>query len=631
LRYLVVILAHLVLWTASFVGAVLLRFEFSLPSGYGQDLLVCLPIVLASRTLVFFALNLYHDVWRYSGARALLAILRATVLSSALYATVILAGVHPHHPRSLLLLDAGMAFVLVAGARFCWRIAYGYRLAPSRAIRSSRRQVRRLLILGAGDAGEMLLREILWRHRSRYEPVGFLDDDRRKHGDRIHGVTVLGAIGDLARIASSREVRDVIIAIPSASGTEMRRIVDFCKAAEVSFKTIPGVEDLIDGRVTLNQVRDVAIEDLLGRDPVTLDTGAIAQVVGGRVVLVSGAGGSIGSEICRQVCRFGPSMLVLVERAENNLFKTHHELIRLFPQVAIVPRLADVRDLPRMRAIFQDARPAVVYHTAAHKHVPMLELNPSEGIQNNVFGTKALADLSDHYRVRRFVMVSTDKAVNPTSVMGTTKRIAEMYVQALAQRSRTRFVTVRFGNVMGSSGSVIPVFREQIARGGPITVTHPEMKRYFMTIPEASQLVLEAGAMGKGGEIFILDMGEPVKIVDLARCLVELSGLTLGADIAIQFTGLRPGEKLFEEIAVDEEHADKTTHPKIFVGRSRPISWNDLSGRLEALKSLHGLPLERIRAALIDIVPEYCPTPVPEGRLGLAVASGGTQQAAATG
>ena len=321
-----------------------------------------------------------------------------------------------------------MACVLVAGARFSCRIAYGYRLRVFGENRPNSQRVRRLLISGAGDAGEMLLREILWRHRARYNPIGFLDDDHRTHGERIHGVTVLGGIDDLATVARSRDVQDVIIAIPSATGQQMRRIVDCCKAAEVSFKTIPGVEDLIDGRITLNQVREVAIEDVLGREPVTLDTAAIKQVLAGRVVLVSGAGGSIGSEICRQVCRFGPSMLVLVERAENALFNIHHELNRLFPHVAIAPRLADVRDLPRMRTVFRDARPAVVYHTAAHKPVPMLEWNPSEAVQNNVFGSKALADLADQYEVRRFVMVSTDKAANPTSIMGTTKRIAEMYV-----------------------------------------------------------------------------------------------------------------------------------------------------------------------------------------------------------
>jgi FlaA1/EpsC-like NDP-sugar epimerase len=453
----------------------------------------------------------------------------------------------------------------------------------------------------------MLLREIARRHAARYEPVGFLDDDRRKHGRNIHGIAVLGAVEELPALAKYRGVRDVIIAAPSATGAQMRTIVEHCKAAGVSFKTIPGIDHLIDGRVTVSQLREVAIEDLLGRDPITLDMAAISHVMSGRTVLVSGAGGSIGSEICRQVCRFDPAALVLVERSENNLFNIHRELERTFPHVRIVPRLADVADLPRMDEVFASHRPAVVFHAAAHKHVPMLEWNPGEGVQNNVFGTKAMADLSDQYRVDRFVMVSTDKAVNPTSVMGTTKRIAEIYVQALARRSRTKFVTVRFGNVLGSAGSVIPIFREQIARGGPVTITDPEMRRYFMTIPEASQLMLQAGAMGDGGEIFILDMGEPVKIIDLARDLITLSGLEPGVDIEIQFTGLRPGEKLFEEISVDAENAEKTRHPKIFVGRSRTITWEVVISQLAMLDALEKSTPEAIRRLLMDLVPEYTP------------------------
>ncbi|HEX9051315.1 MAG TPA: nucleoside-diphosphate sugar epimerase/dehydratase, partial [Anaeromyxobacter sp.] len=467
----------------------------------------------------------------------------------------------------------------------------------------------RILILGAGDAGEMLLREIQQRHAARFEAVGLLDDDPQKRGAHIHGVRVLGNIDDLPRVTSAKDVDEIIIAIPSATGAQMRRVVDLCKSTGVRFRTIPGMDRVIDGRVTVSQLRNVAIEDLLGRDPVQLDMDVISAEMKGHVVMVSGAGGSIGSEICRQVCRFEPAALLLVERAENNLFHIHRELAPLHPDVVLVPCVADVGDEARMTEIFQAHRPTVVFHAAAHKHVPMMEWNPGEAVKNNVVGTRRLADLADRHGVQRFVMISTDKAVNPTSVMGVSKRVAEIYVQALSQRSRTRFVTVRFGNVLGSAGSVIPIFQQQIADGGPVTVTHPEMKRYFMTIPEASQLVLEAGMMGAGGEIFILDMGEPVKIADLARDLITLSGLRPGEDIEIRFTGVRPGEKLFEELSVDAEKADTTGHPKIFVGHFRPHPWETVVRHIEELAELADARAERVRKKFREIVPEYRAAP----------------------
>ena len=359
----------------------------------------------------------------------------------------------------------------------------------------------------------------------------------------------------------------------------------------------------------VSQLRDVAIEDLLGREPVRLDMEVISSAMRGQVVLVSGAGGSIGSEICRQVCRFQPRALVLVERTENALFEVHRELEAAFPRVPVFPCVADVGDAPRMAGLFQEHRPTIVFHAAAHKHVPMMEWNAAEAVKNNVIGTKALADLSDAHRVERFVMISTDKAVNPTSVMGVSKRVAEIYIQALSVRSRTRFVTVRFGNVLGSAGSVIPIFRQQIEAGGPVTVTHPDMKRYFMTIPEASQLVLQAGMMGEGGEIFILDMGKPVRIADLARDLILLSGLKPDEDVEIRYTGVRPGEKLFEELSVASENVDRTRHPKIFVGRFRPHSWESVERQLAELEATVRRRPWDVRAKLREIVPEYRPAP----------------------
>jgi FlaA1/EpsC-like NDP-sugar epimerase len=600
-----VIGVHALLWIASFLLAFILRFDFTWPS-YPFALSVWLPLLVALRLGAFHVAGLFRGLWRYTGVRDLIAILAANTASTLLFIFGMHLGLGPI-PRSIPLIEWLCSVVLVGGARFAIRAAW-----TILRFEGAKRQDRlRILILGAGDAGEMLLREIHKSQRARYEVVGFLDDDPLKRGAQIHGVRVFGPVELLARKINRLCVDEVLIAIPSATGAEMRRIVDLCKSTGARFRTMPGLDHLIDGRVTVAQLRDVAIEDLLGRDPVELDDRAISTAMDGHVVLISGAGGSIGSEICRQVCRFNPARLILVDRTENALFNIHRELVARYPDRVLVPCIADVGDAPRMAEIFAGERPTVVFHAAAHKHVPMMEWNPGEAVKNNVFGTKTLADLSHRYRVQRFVMISTDKAVNPTSVMGATKRVAEIYVQALSQRSETKFVTVRFGNVLGSAGSVIPIFKDQIANGGPVTVTHPEMRRYFMTIPEASQLVLQAGAMGNGGEIFILDMGEPVLIADLARDLITLSGLEPDVDVEIRFTGVRPGEKLFEELSVDAESAEKTRHPKILVGRFRPHTWDEVQRRLHELDALVDARAAQVRAKLAEIVPEYGPHPAP--------------------
>ncbi len=599
-RRALVIAVHLGLWTAALALAFLLRFEFRVPRSAADLIPFWLPVLLGFRTLTFYRLGLFRGLWRYTGAKDLTAIVNATTIATLALTAFLVLGVQTF-PRSILIIEWLAAISLVGGMRFAIRW-----LKPSTGpLPAAETRKQRILILGAGDAGEMLLRELQQRHAARYEAVGLLDDDEFKRGAQIHGVRVLGQIEDLPIHAADRDADEVIIAIPSATGQQMRRIVDLCKAAGVRSRTIPGIDHLIDGRVTVSQLRNVAIDDLLGRDPVKLDMEAISATMKGRAVMVSGAGGSIGSEICRQVCRFAPSALLLVERAENNLFHIHRELVASHPEVPLVPCIADVGDAARMEDLFEDHRPTVVFHAAAHKHVPMMEWNPGEAVKNNVLGTRNLAELSDRHGVERFVMISTDKAVNPTSVMGVSKRVAEIFVQSLSQRSQTKFVTVRFGNVLGSAGSVIPIFQEQIASGGPVTVTHPEMKRYFMTIPEASQLVLQAGTMGEGGEIFILDMGEPVKIADLARDLITLSGLKPDEDIEIRFTGVRPGEKLFEELSVDAEAAERTTHPKIFVGRFRPHGWEKVQRQIREIASLAHERAEEIRGKFREIVPEY--------------------------
>jgi FlaA1/EpsC-like NDP-sugar epimerase len=609
-RFLVVVV-HLALWTASLVAALLLRFDFRVPDYDWQMLPIWLGIFLAAKTLAHISLGLFHGLWRYSGVRDLVALIKAAIYGT-LAAALVISFLGPRFfPRSVYIVDWLASIMSVGGLRLGIRTLREYFLQPREAAPEKRR---RILIVGAGDAGELIMREMTTRQR-RYDVVGFVDDHPAKQSEKIHGVPVLGPIATAPALADEHQVDEIIVAIPSMSGKEMRAVVDSLSQSRAKIRTLPGVDHLIDGRVTVNQIQEVRIEDLLGREPVQLDMAAISEFLEGRCFLVTGAGGSIGSELCRQICRFKPSTLVLVDQAENNLFHIHRKLKEQFPYVKTVPTIADICDTRRMEMVFRRERPAVVFHAAAHKHVPMMEWNPGEAVKNNVFGTKKIADLAHEHNVLRFVMVSTDKAVNPTSIMGVSKRAAEIYVQALSQRSKTQFVTVRFGNVLGSEGSVIPLFKEQIAHGGPVTVTHPDMRRYFMTIPEACQLTLQAGTMGRGGEIFILDMGEPVKVVDLARDLIKLSGLTTN-DVEIQFTGVRPGEKLFEELSTDEEHCDTTVHPKIFIGRFKPYAQADVDYAFTELHTASdGMDDKRLRRAFHALVPEFQASPPPSASL----------------
>jgi FlaA1/EpsC-like NDP-sugar epimerase len=593
---------HAGLWALSLLLAFLLRFEFSIPDDYFRVGLASVGVLVVLKGVCFGTFGMFSGMWRYTGGRDLVALFKAATLSSVVFSVVLMLGGVRNFPRSILVIDWLLTMMLVGGLRFGIRTLW--QLAGNVA-RDSKLERKRSLIVGAGNAGEMLVREMQKLKPARYEPVAFIDDDPRKRGSRIHGVPVVAGIAGVAEIARSTRADEIVIAIPSASGKQMREIVERCKVSGLPIRTIPGIDQVLDGSVTVNQLRSVDIEDLLGREPVQLDMRSIAELLQGRVAMVTGAGGSIGSELCRQICRFKPSQLLLVERSENALFEVHRELLARFPAVNVLPCIADICDGARMAAIFERHRPAVVLHAAAHKHVPMMEWNPGEAIKNNVGGTRQLADLADRFGVERFVMISTDKAVNPTSIMGATKRVAELYVQGISERSKTIFVAVRFGNVLGSAGSVVPIFREQIEKGGPVLVTHPEMRRYFMTIPEASQLVLQAGTMGRGGEIFVLDMGEPVKIVDLARDLITLSGLRPELDIEIKFTGVRPGEKLFEELSTADENADKTLHPKIFIGRLAPRPAELVAREIEALVSMaEGAPAPALVERMKTLVPE---------------------------
>jgi FlaA1/EpsC-like NDP-sugar epimerase len=472
------------------------------------------------------------------------------------------------------------------------------------------RHHRNLLIIGAGGAGARVAKELKHTPGSAMYPVAFIDDDASRHKLEVLGLPVLGGREKIGEVVENHDIQDIIIAIPSAPRSEIAQIIDICKSTKASVKILPSMTDLIAGKVTVKSIRDVEVEDLLGRDPVKVDLTSIANYVTNQVVMVTGAGGSIGSEMCRQIVQFHPQYLLLLGHGENSIYEIDLELRRTCPAVRVIPVIADIQDRGRLEDIFRVHRPAVIFHAAAHKHVPLMEANPVEAVKNNILGTRNVAECAAEFGATHFVMISSDKAVNPTSVMGVTKRVTEMIIQTLDQISETKFVAVRFGNVLGSRGSVVPVFKKQIAEGGPVTVTHPEMIRYFMTIPEAVQLVIQAGAMAQGGEIFILDMGQPVKIADLARDLIRLSGLTPDEDVEIRYTGIRPGEKLYEEILTSEEGTSATKHNRIFVGKPTEFSREELRqviSDLEQVVHSQETPFrdELIRQMLWKMVPSY--------------------------
>lgn len=595
---------------AAFLLAYCLRFDFSVPASLWDHIALQLPVVLLVQFAVLRLLGVHSFIWRYVGLKEAATFGRGAVLAAI--PMLVLRYATPQElasiriPLSVTLMDVTLAFGGLLGIRVARRVVFerseSMRPDPGAPIAPSRTPLRPVLLVGAGRAGVMAVKELAGR-RNGLDIVGFIDDDVAKHGSTIHGVRVLGGTEELARLVAEHEIDHVIITIAKASRSELRSIVQRCERIPIRVRIIPGLYELLEGKVEVSRVRDVEIEDLLGREPVQLDTDALGAFLTDRVVLVTGAGGSIGSELCRQVARFRPSRLLLVERSEFALFTIDRELRATFPELDVLPLMADIADSARIEQLFARHRPEVVLHAAAHKHVPLMEANPAEAIKNNTLATRSLGETAIAHDVEVFVMISTDKAVNPTSVMGASKRVAELVVQDLDRRSDTRFVAVRFGNVLGSTGSVIPIFREQIRQGGPVTITHVDMVRYFMTIPEAAQLVLQAGAMGDGGEIFVLDMGEPVRIVDLATDMITLSGLRPGVDVELVFTGLRPGEKLFEELGADSEGLAKTRHPKIFIGQLPPTASDELESCLRELQNAARDSAD-VRACLARAVPE---------------------------
>lgn len=574
----------------------------SIPSYVLHTMFQSLPLVIIIQALSFWIFGLYRGEWRFASIPDMVRILKAVIVGMLAILVIYYFGFGMYIyqaplPRSILPLYALILFFLLGGARMFYRWFREFRMPHHFRERA--------LIVGAGLAGEGLARDLLRDYQRRYQPVGFVDDDRRKRGSEILGVRVLGSIAELAKLVKSYNINMVLIAMPSASATTMRNIVDMCSQAGVAYRTLPGLASLASGDVTINDLREVSLEDLLGREQVNLDVPALSAAFDHKTVLVTGGGGSIGSELCRQLAQFKLKELVIIEHSEFNLFQIEMDLKKVFPNLQLSVYLQSVIERDNAERIVIQHRPNVIFHAAAYKHVPLLEYQASVAIKNNLLGTEVMAKVAATANVEKFVLISTDKAVNPTNVMGTTKRLAEIFCQNYNSQVKTQFITVRFGNVLGSAGSVVPLFKQQLAVGGPITVTHPDMTRYFMTIPEASQLILQASVIGTGGEIFVLDMGEPVKITYLAEQMIKLSGKRVNEDIEIKFTGLRPGEKLYEELFHESEKLMPTSHEKIMQSQSRVLDWNYLITQFNELEAAAANnDLDTVRKIFKELVPE---------------------------
>jgi FlaA1/EpsC-like NDP-sugar epimerase len=607
-----IVLAHI----AAFAFSLMLSFLVVQNMQFRVEWLRLYPALLLFFLIVklpvFGFFKQYRGWWRYVGISDLLGIFGASLVSTFIIVVIwFLVGNIPAVRMSLpsglerpaegvCIADMFATVFMLGGLRIIIRLYFEeFRTAEAG-------RLKRFLIVGAGNAGEALLREILRMPVTQYDVVGFIDDDAAKKSTHIHGIPVLGTVEQLPRICEERKIEEIAIAMPSASHSERMRIVRVCEGIKVKFQTVPSITDIASGKFRVSQIREVDINDLLGREAIQLDMDLIETFAKDKTILVTGAGGSIGSEMCRQLCDFKPRLLLLIEQAENQLFAIEQELRKKFATVPIVAIICNITDKVRVDEVFEKYKPQIVIHAAAHKHVPLMELNAGEAVKNNILGTQIVADAADNYGTAKFVMISTDKAVNPTSIMGSSKRIAEMYVQDLSTTSKTHFVTVRFGNVLGSDGSVVPIFKKQIAEGGPVTITDRKMKRYFMTIPEASQLILQAAAMGKGGEIFVLDMGKPIEIIELAKSLITLSGFRPGEDIEMIFTGPRPGEKLFEELSIEGEDMQRTRHPKISIWKNIPMDRERLRAGISELVTLaKNQTYSEIVGKINELVPEY--------------------------
>jgi len=591
----------------SFFSAFFLRFDFAIPFEYGDQYFYWLPVFVAVKLISFSLFGLYRGIWRYTSLWDILnigkSVLSASVVIMLLFGfTIGLDG----FPRSIFLLDFIITMAAVCSIRIAVRLYFSH--LQLNTILENNADKKKLILIGAGQTGEKIAREIINSNSSLYDIVGFVDDSPTKRGAMLHGYKILGGVADLENINISYD--ELLITAASATGDQMRKIVNHCKKTGKLYKTVPSLAELLDGSVSLSSIRDVSYNDLLGREEVKLDMNSIDKFLKGKRVLITGAGGSIGSELARQCLNFNPAMLLLLDNCEYNLFSIEQELNKIKPRTAIRYILGNIRDRKWLGRFCNDFKPQVILHAAAYKHVPIQERHPREAVLTNVFGTLNMINVAHEFRIEKFVLVSTDKAVHPVNVMGATKRLAEMMIQSANQLSRTSFMAVRFGNVLGSSGSVIPIFQDQIKSGGPVRITHPDMIRYFMSIPESAQLILQAGALGEGGEIFVLDMGKPVNIKEMAYDLIRLSGFEPERDIPVVYTGVRPGEKLFEELIISGEHSSKTEHSKIMILRNgnRRIDWSSLKKEIEKLVVVaKSFDSDAIKSQIMDTVPEYEP------------------------
>ncbi|WZL73663.1 nucleoside-diphosphate sugar epimerase/dehydratase [Clostridiaceae bacterium 35-E11] len=600
-RSIILMILDIILINFAAVAALSLRFEFHIPQNYLFNYTDHAIIMTVVMFVIYYFSNLYNSLWRYASIDELVYVVLASFAGSSLL-FILFSILQIALPRSFYILFLLLNITFVGGTRFAYRFI---RRVKSFYLKEDTDK-KRVLIIGGGKAGSMVIKEMHNNPQIQKQPIGVIDDDLSKYKRKIHGVPVVGTRKNIKSVIQEKRIDEIIIAMPSADKGAIKEIAHMCKDAKCKLKTLPGVYELIDGKVDIKKIRDVEIADLLGREPIQINLEEICGYLQDEVVLITGGGGSIGSELCRQIARFQPKKLLILDIYENNAYDIQNELLRRHKDLDLEVLIASIRDQKRMEQIFQLHNPTVVFHAAAHKHVPLMEANPTEAIKNNIFGTLNMVNLANKYSAKRFVLISTDKAVNPTNIMGATKRVAEMIIQAMDKYSQTEYVAVRFGNVLGSNGSVIPLFKKQIAEGGPVTVTHPDIIRYFMTIPEAVQLVIQAGAMAEGGEIFVLDMGAPVKIVDLARDLIKLSGFEPDVDIEIAFTGLRPGEKLYEELLMAEEGLTNTKHEKIFIGQPLAIDMIQLKKELSVLSSILEIEeKELIEPIIKKLVPTY--------------------------
>ena len=602
---LLVLLDIMAVLAASF-GSLFLRFEFdfeAIMNPFLENYIDIIPFTVIISLAFFWIFKLYKSVWRYASANEMVNIGLATT-SAAIAQTIFCYATNKLMPRSYYILYWFFLFMMICIIRFSYRLLRIFKL-KSKDVITGTPKMKPVMVIGAGAAGNAILKEIESSQFIQQKVKCIIDDNPGCHGKIMRGVPIAGGRDKITEAVRMYGIDEIIFAIPSASTKDRKEILEICKETGCKLRALPGIYQLINGEVSVSKLKDVEIEDLLGREPIKINIDDIIGYVSGKVVMVTGGGGSIGSELCRQIAAHQPKQLVIVDIYENNAYEIQQELKRKYPELDLKVLIASVRNTNRMQTIFETYRPNIVYHAAAHKHVPLMEESPNEAVKNNVFGTYKTAQAAAKYEVEKFVLISTDKAVNPTNVMGATKRICEMVVQMMNEVSKTNFVAVRFGNVLGSNGSVIPLFKKQISEGGPVTVTHPDIIRYFMTIPEAVSLVLQAGAYAKGGEIFVLDMGEPVKIVDLAQNLIKLSGYKVGEDIEIKFTGLRPGEKMYEELLMNEEGLKKTANEMIFIGKPIEFDKDEFKAQLDRLAEIATNESADVREMIREIVPTY--------------------------